>query len=158
MLEESFWSIDNLGTIGSLLTPILLVISGFVVWRYQKATERRIKLEEQLRDERIDIYNQILEPFITLLMSDQAWQANPKNKKRDKVQIAVSRMLSLEYRKASFQLVLRGSDAVVHAYNNLMKKAISGTPNDASDGTDMIALFGTLLLKSERAWEMRPPR
>ncbi|MCY4259127.1 MAG: hypothetical protein OXC91_02530 [Rhodobacteraceae bacterium] len=151
VLNESFWSID-LGGLGSLLTPFLLAVVSFVAWRYQKAAERRINLEERLRDERIGIYNQILEPFITLLMSDAAWQADPKNKRRDKIQIATSRMLSLEYRKASFQFVLKGSDTAVRAFNDLMKRAISPhASNDASYATEMIGLFGVLLLEIRKS-------
>ncbi|MCY4186267.1 MAG: hypothetical protein OXD45_13275 [Rhodobacteraceae bacterium] len=53
-------------SVGSIATPILVLWFGFAFTRKQKEIDRKIKLEEQLRDDRIEIYNSILEPYIIL--------------------------------------------------------------------------------------------
>ena len=45
----------------TISTPVLVLIVGAIVWKYRQSIERKIRLEEQLRDDRIEIYNQILE-------------------------------------------------------------------------------------------------
>lgn len=49
---------------GSITTPLLALFFGKKIWRNQKSIERKIKLEENLRSDRIEIYNQILKPYI----------------------------------------------------------------------------------------------
>ncbi len=113
--------IDNVIAVADILTPILIFIFSAVGWKFRQSIERRLKLEERLRDDRIQIYNQILEPFIIAFVTDAAWKKDPKNKKKDKDQVMTEIMLSLNYKRDSFKLSLIGSDAVVKAYNNLMQ-------------------------------------
>ena len=47
-----------------------------------KEHARRLEVEDKLREDRVTTYNGILEPFIVFLMTDAAWQSNPKNKNR----------------------------------------------------------------------------
>ncbi len=146
--------LDYLVAIGTISTPILVLILGAGVWKYRQSIERKIKLEEQLRDDRIEIYNQILEPFIILLMSDAAWTSDPKNKNKDKLKIATTKMLSLDYRKTSFRLSLIGSDSVVSAYNDLLQYFYSKSDTSSASPTDttkMVSLLGTFLLEIRRS-------
>ncbi len=78
-MEEKTW-VDYLTAIGSLATPLLVIILSAIGWRFKSSVERKIDLENRLRDDRIDIYNQILEPFIILLMSEAAWMQDKKIK------------------------------------------------------------------------------
>lgn len=78
-MEEKTW-VDYLTAIGSVATPLLVIILSAVGWRFKSSVERKIDLENRLRDDRIDIYNQILEPFIILLMSEAAWMQDKKIK------------------------------------------------------------------------------
>ena len=153
-MEEKSW-LDIISAIGSVSTPILVLILTAVGWKYRQSVERKMKLEEKLRDDRINIYNQILEPFIILLMSDTAWQSDKKNKGKDKNEIAVAQMLSLDYRKVSFKLSLIGSDSVVNSFNDLMQHFY----NQADDGQTpspeqlrtMMSLLGSFLLEIRRS-------
>lgn len=76
--------VDYLSAIGSVATPILVLLLAAVGWTYRQSMERRMKLEEKLRDDRIEIYNKILEPFIILFMTDAAWESDKKNKGKEK--------------------------------------------------------------------------
>jgi hypothetical protein len=153
-MVEKTW-IDYLSAIGSVATPILVLLLTAVGWKYRQSLERRFKLEEQLREDRIEIYNKILEPFIILLTSDSAWTSDKKNKGKDKNQTAINQILTLGYRKTSFKLSLVGSDAVVQSFSNLMQYFYSqsggGKNPDEGNLRDMMSLLGTFLLEIRRS-------
>lgn len=119
-MGEKHW-IDYAVAFGTIATPLLVLALTAVGWKYRQSMERKLKLEEKLRPDRIEIYNQILEPFIILFISDKAWSLDKKNKSKSKSEMAMSTMVSLEYRKVASKLSLLGSDAVVLAYNDLMQ-------------------------------------
>ncbi len=117
-MDNKTW-LDFLTAFGSIATPILVLFLTGAGWKIRQSIEHKTKLEEKLRDDRIEIYHQILEPYIIILMPDAAWNLDPKNKGKDKNNEATAKLLSLEYRKLSFRLSLIGSDNVVKAFNNL---------------------------------------
>jgi len=153
-MEEKAW-LDYISAIGSVATPVLVLLLTAVGWKYRQSMERKLKLEEKLRDDRIDIYNQVLEPFIILLMTDAAWQSDKRNKDKDKNDIAIAKMLSLDYRKVSFKLSLIGSDSVLVSFNNLMQHFY----NQKNDGQNlsseqikkMMYLLGSFLLEIRKS-------
>jgi len=109
-------------------------------------------LEEQLRDDRFEIYNKILEPYIILFLSDKAWESDPKFKKKNKKEVAISKMLSVEYRKTSFRLALIGSDGVVKSHNELLQYFYN--LQDNSEGFQLkegIVLLGNFLLEIRKS-------
>ena len=102
-------------------------------------------MEKQLRDDRIETYNKILEPFIIILMSNAAWSSDPKNKNRDK--FATSKMLSLKYRKISFNLSLIRSDDVVISFNRLMQYFFKLSEEQLEISSDHIITRGLSLVR-----------
>ena len=50
-MEERDW-LDYLVAIGTLVTPVMLLLVGAIVWKYQRSFESNIRLEEQRRDDR----------------------------------------------------------------------------------------------------------
>jgi hypothetical protein len=153
-MADKDW-IDYVVAIGSIATPIFVLFLTAVGWRARSSIERRLELENKLRDDRIDIYNQILEPFVILLMSDAAWNSDKKNKNKDKADFATSKMLTLEYRRLGFKLALMAPDPVVRAYNNLMQYLmnIEETQADKSESflSDNILLLGTFLVEIRKS-------
>jgi len=153
LLLEKHW-LDYLAGFGAVATPILVLVLTAVGWRLRRTVERKTELENQLREDRVEIYNSILEPFIIMLMSDAAWGHDRHNKGKDKNEIATAKMLSLEYRKLAFKLSLIGSDEVVAAYNELMQFFYSLEDNSAATDSrlkSMMALLGTFLLAIRRS-------
>ena len=135
-MKETTW-IQYLTAFGSIATPILVLLLSAIGWRIRTKLERKIELEDQFRNDRIEAYNKILEPYVILLMSDSAWYSNPKNAKKDKSKIAQQQILSLEYRQQAFKLSLVGSDAVVKSYNDLMQYFYSiGQTKSEIDNSD----------------------
>jgi len=53
-MEEKDW-VDYLVAIGSIATPILVLVLTAVGWKARSSIERKIELENKLRDERIEI-------------------------------------------------------------------------------------------------------
>ncbi|KYK76300.1 hypothetical protein [Aggregatibacter actinomycetemcomitans] len=151
--------LDFLTAIGSIATPLLVLLLTAVGWKVRQSIEHKTKLEEKLRDERIEIYHQILEPYIIMLMTDAAWKSDPKNKGKDKFIIGTTKLLSLEYRKVSFRLSLIGSDEVVKAFNNLYQYFYNTTDNSESTeqsnltdkAKEMMSLIGLLLLEIRKS-------
>lgn len=146
-------SMEILNTIGTTLTPILLLIVGYITWRYRQSFERKAKLEQDLRDERIELYNEILEPFIILLTSDAAWKKDKKKRNRDKTDVAMTMMLSLGYREAAFKFRLVANDEVLRAYDNLMSYFADSSPDSFTQTKNleskiqkMVQLLGDFLL------------
>lgn len=148
---EPTW-LDYLQGIGAIATPLLVLGLTAVGWRIRHDLERRSDLESKLRDDRIDTYNAILEPFIIMLMSDAAWNSDPKKKGQDKNQQAMRIMLSLDYRRQAFKLSLVGDDDVVKAYNDLMQHVYALADTTAtrnkttSSPKELIGLLGGFLL------------
>jgi len=154
-MEAKTW-LDYITAIGSVATPLLVLVLSAVGWRVKAGIERRIDLENQLREDRVSIYNKILEPFVILLMSDAAWASDKRNKGKDKNELATAKMLSLEYREFGFKLSLLGSDPVVKAYNDLMQYFYNIGDKLAADPhhnqlREMMRLLGTFLLEIRRS-------
>ena len=153
-MDEKNW-MDYAVAVGTIATPLLVLLLSAVGWKYRQSMERRLKMEERLRDDRIATYNQILEPFIVLLMTDAAWQSDKRNRSKDKNEVATSKMLSLDYRKTSFSLSLIGSDSVVSSYNNLMQhfyrqKDVAQLASSEQTRTTM-RLLGNFLLEIRKS-------
>ena len=142
--------LEAITAIGSVTTPILVLLLSGIGWLAKDELQRQDDLEDMLRADRIETYNQILEPFVILLMTDAAWQSDPLNKGRDREALASQILLSTEYRKQGFKLVLFGSDSVVAAYGDLMQYSFqldASKKASAKEGRGLVELLGSLLLE-----------
>lgn len=148
-----------LGAVGAIATPVLLGIASAVGWSIKKrADERRAaqeeernrirNLEEELREDRLKLYEAILEPFMVAFTKDEWLAREPQYKGRTKEQALQSIILSLSYRRTGFRLSLFANDDVMHAYNRLMQFFYQAEARaDASEAAkSTIALFGDFLL------------
>lgn len=100
-------------TIGAIITPLLLLWLGN---RYKDLQES----EQNLREERIELYYKILEPYMLLWESDEVVLKGAKKGKKG-ADAALEIFFTREYQKLGFELTLIGTDDVVKAYNNLMQ-------------------------------------
>jgi len=153
-MTQHSW-LDYLTAIGSVTTPLLVLALTAVGWRLRCRLERRVALEDKLREDRIGAYNKILEPFILLLTSDAAWQADPRNRNKNKNELAQIKLLSLEYREQGFRLSLVGSDSVVKSYNDLMQfffqRGNQSVPVGEGEIREWLSLLGKFLLEIRRS-------
>ncbi len=163
---ERDW-IDYIVAVGSVLTPILVLLLSGIGWhlktklestrnREQRADERIKELEDKLRADRIDIYNKLLEPFFVLFTTDAAFAKDPKYKGQSKDSLSIGKMLTVEYRIVGFKLSLVGDDSVVRAYNKLMQFFYRGEHNAEGDEilqktSRWIELLSELLLEIRKS-------
>lgn len=156
--------------IGTIATPILLLVLSGIGWfikrrleASQKADEelrrRSEKLEEAIRGDRLQVYNDILEPFIMLFTKEESSSGNRPHKGKSNKQRALEIILSLKYRQAAFKLSLFANDDVVRAYNRLMQFSykMEGT-SESSEGHDsnatslrILGIFGSFLLEIRKS-------
>jgi hypothetical protein len=151
--------------IGSIITPILVLILAGIGWlikagieverqKETKELERIKELEDKLRNDRIEIYNALLEPFFILFTSDAAFSQDPKYKGKKKDELSIGKMLTVDYRKVGFKLSLLADDSVVRSYNQLMQFFYHAEAN--SDELEIktshwIKLLGDLLLEIRKS-------
>lgn len=136
--------------LGAIATPIIVIALGAWGWLIRSRFERRVELENQLREDRIQIYNDILEPFVIAFTADLAWKSDPKRKNKSKEEALTDILLSLDYRRKAFKMVLLGSDGVVRAYDNLMQHFYNQTGPGANP-LPMLSLLGDFLLEVRRS-------
>lgn len=145
-------TLNVLTAIGSIATPILVLILTGLGWFFKRSLDRKSEIESKLRDDRIEIYNEIIEPFVILLTPQTAWNADPRNKKRNKDQVFAEKYLSQDYRKCAFKLTLIADDDVVAAYNSLLQFSYTIGSNESTQKTkEMIVRLGTFLLEIRRS-------
>lgn len=152
-MDEKTW-LDYAAAFGSIATPILVLILSAAGWKLRAANDRRLELENMLREDRIRTYNIILEPFIILLMTDAAWGMDKKHKNVDKTMHATSKMVSLEYREASFKLALVAPDRLVKSYNNLVQSFYNSGEDKRDDVVKikaMLELLGKFLIEIRKS-------
>jgi hypothetical protein len=162
-IEKSI--LDTISAIATLITPILLVMLGGLGWLIKSRITasqakqgaqavRILELEDKLREDRIATYNGLLEPFFLLFTSEAAFALDPKFKNKNKNDIAIARMLSVEYRQVGFKLSLVANDSVVRAYNKLMQFFYHSEEDERPldiKTSQWIALMGTLLLEIRKS-------
>ena len=120
---------------------LLMVLGGIITWFIKSKIEELRAIEEKLREERRNIYAQILDPYIRLF-------ADIKGKGPDE---ALKRVTSYDYRKTAFDLNLFGSDEVIRAFNNLMKHTYEAEATGKQDPQKMMLLWGKLLLEIRKS-------
>lgn len=157
--------IDLITVIGTIATPVLLLVISGIGWYFKGRIEsswkeeaelrmRAQKLEEAIRDDRLQVYNDILKPFIILFTKDDQLVTNKRQTVKTKEQRVIEIVQSLEYRQAAFKLSLFANDEVVKAYNNLMQFSYKmEQPSDPSEapapetvGRELLGSFGEFLL------------
>lgn len=91
--------------------PILITIGGLITWFIKSKREDVMISEEKTREFKVKTYETILEPFMILFTFSL----------ENNQELGISKILSLEYRKAGFDLTTFGSDKVVRSYNQMMQ-------------------------------------
>lgn len=125
-----------------LSAPLIVAITGLVTWALKAKKEALTIQENNARSFKIETYNTLLEPIIGVLTFSipEVEQQNEAKK-----------MLSIEYRKAAFNLITFGSDEVVRSYNKLMQAFIThDSPQEVDQrefGIAMIQLLTKLMLE-----------
>jgi hypothetical protein len=124
-------------------TPVVAAVVGVAVWFIQSRIETLRRAEEALRDERRRAYADVLDPCTRLF-------AGLKGEKD--TQKAMQLVASYDYKRAAFEFAFIGSDDVVRAFNNLMRRVYrAGVESSSLAPRELLLLWGTLLLEIRRS-------
>lgn len=150
---------------GAILTPLLLGIMSVVGWsikqrvesgqqRELQAIEHTRQLEGEMREDRLAVYMEILQPFVLVFSKDQGFLQDKAYRGKTKDQVIEEIMVSIDFRRAAFRMSLFASDEVLTAYNTLMQFFYSrdaDTPSTTLETGQMMRLFGEFLLAIRRS-------
>lgn len=116
-------------------------MGGLVVWYFQSRAEKLRKLEESLRERRLELYAKALDPYFRIFagLGDQRSETRILTDMRD-----------ADYRRTIFHLSMFGSDEVVRAFNAMMQFTyrLDSAP---SDPRELMRLWALVLLAIRRS-------
>lgn len=112
---------DIIALITTVSAPILVFIGGLISWLLKTRKEELQAVEQRALERRIETYNKIMNPLIIMLSNKT--DEKTKNKALDEI-------ISVDYRRAGFNLVTFGSDEMVNSYNNMMQSFYKGEATD----------------------------
>tara|TARA_R110000764_G_scaffold239818_1_gene340136 strand:+ start:1997 stop:2503 length:507 start_codon:yes stop_codon:yes gene_type:complete len=116
----------------AVLSPILLTVGGLITWFFKSKREDILLSEEKTRDFKVKTYETLLEPFIVVF----TFTLNENQKQK-----GMNKLLSLEYRKAAFNLTTFGSDEVVKSYNKIMQAFFNVKSEDFENDNEEYAVI-----------------
>ena len=132
-----------------VITPILIVWLNNSNSKAQSREEYWRNLELELHPSRLEVYRDLLEPFLVMFAKDEGVAHSQKYKEFrsrsrnsespltiTKGDLAHRIMSSPEYKEVNFRFSLLGNDPVVRAYNRIMKESRSLVGKDASDASN----------------------
>ena len=122
---------------------VLTALVGLAVWFFQNRIEAVRKERELLQTQRRELYLKILDPYIAILSN--TGQNQPKSVNR-----SVQQILSMDYRRMSFELLMIGSDEVVLALNDVMQYSYKMPQTGQVLPQDLVSHWGGLLLAIRR--------
>ena len=143
MIETPWY--DAAATVATILTPILLVIISGLGWAFKTSIERANRLEQSMRQDRLKIYQIILEPFVVMFTKDEAALSGSGGMSEANQEKALKMVLSKEYREAAFNLALFANDDVLQAFNAMFQSAYK-IDSSTTSSFDLIFKMGDLLL------------
>ena len=119
------------------ISPILITVGGIITWFLKSRQESLQLVEQRAREKQLETYKKILDPYIIILTPT----AKDSEKKK-----ALDTILTVDYKKASFDLITFGSDETVRSYNKIMQ-AFFKLPNQSEkEDWDILINFANLLL------------
>lgn len=122
---------------GALIVPLLMGVSGVFAWMVKSRLEEIRMAQDRLASDRRKLYTELLLPYIKALAGEKAGVD---------LKELEGNILSVDFRKTSFEVMLIGSDDVVLAYNDLIQYFYQAQPGSASKPFEALRLYGVLLL------------
>jgi hypothetical protein len=126
-----------------LAAPTLMIIGGIITWIIKSRTEEYRVIQEQLREQQRQIYQDILTPLIKML-------GGTRNEKDEKE--AIKKILSYDYRKTAFEMNMIGSDEVVKAWGDFMQYLYKNDETTRlSNPFETLELLGKVVLEIRKS-------
>ena len=145
--------IDYIVKISTIITPLLIIGLSGIGWKLKNSIERKNILEQKLREDRVKIYNEVVQPYI-YMFSNEAIKSERKDLKGKTIsEEGLRKLPTVEYRESSFKMLLFGSDGVVRAHNNIQKLAFSSANEEMTPERHKkwLLLLGDLFLEIRKS-------
>lgn len=128
----------------AILSPILLTIGGIISWIIKSKKEETLNAEAKSREYKIETYKTLLNPFIATFTTTIPQKSREKE---------ISKIKTLEFKKAAFDLTTFGSDKSIKVFNKIMQTFYHADEFKNDDGyynveygNRLIALISEFLL------------
>ncbi|HEC35298.1 MAG TPA: hypothetical protein ENI39_02045 [Anaerolineae bacterium] len=139
--------LDWITVISSLATPILVLVLSAIFASIGRRQEKLYELQQKLQDDRIRVYDSILEPYIVMATPEEVLHKQERYREKTSGDAASEIITTPEYKQAEFRLFLMGSDEVVRAYNQLKQFYYSGVLDGSQEATkEALTLIAKLVL------------
>ena len=125
----------------AFFAALFTTIGGIVVWYFQSRAEKLRRLEESLKDRRLKLYSDALDPFIKLFAGVRDVKATAQ---------VMKDIQGYSYRKTIFDVTMFGSDEVVQAHNALWTH-IYESETKGQQPREIMRLWAGLLLAVRRS-------
>jgi hypothetical protein len=138
--------------ISAIVSPLVVLILGARFANSAKRQEKLYEMQVQLQDDRIQVYNSILEPFIIMSTPDAILQKEKKYHGKTPAVAAGEILSTKEWKIAETKLFLMGTDDVVMAYLQVKRFLLSRGPDGTDESTKrMLRLLVTLVLEIRKS-------
>jgi hypothetical protein len=154
--EESRTDFQQVVETLQLLVQIIIGVAVPTVLFYfgNKFTKTR-EIEQKLRDDRVQVYNDLLEPYMLIFTADEVLQRDKKYRGKSAVEVAIEKLMTIDYQKLGFKLSLIGSDEVIKAYNDLMQlyyRSGEGALKDSDEAQlELMNVLGKFILEIRKS-------
>lgn len=147
-------TLQNISAIATIITPILLALILFLQRQFEAARKREDdararaqRLEDEMRDTRMELGEKILMPFINALNAARQPEQRSGGRGARGRQAEAPDIDFAEFRKVAFRLSLYGDDDVFKAFNEFMQMAYAMDAGQHSDDpVSVLKPLGGLLL------------
>lgn len=145
---------------GTVATPIVVILMGYVFHRQNKTAEHRAAIEGRVHDDRLSVYQAVLKPFSLMFMSEDAWKRiaaeNRAYKRKSRETVMAEMFVSEEWIAQTLRFSLIGSDEAVRAFGDLFQLARSRSEDlsanaAASYTAELMKCLFSLLLELRRS-------
>lgn len=145
---------------GTVATPIVVILMGYVFHRQNKTAEHRAAIEGRVHDDRLSVYQAVLKPFSLMFVSQDAWTriaaGSRAYKGKSRETVIAEMFVSEEWIAQSLRFSLIGSDEAVRAFGDLFHLARSAPDNQSADAaasytTDLMKHLFAFLLELRRS-------
>lgn len=136
--------------------PLFVALGGALTWMIKSRHEQLQAAQERLHADRRKLYVDVLSPFIRIL-TEMSQSSETEDLGDQASSAGALDILSYDYRRTAFEVIMVGSDEVIRAYNAISQDAFrqakekEANPEAKTNPVSVIPLWGRLLLEIRKS-------
>jgi len=128
--------------LSAIAVPIIILIIG-------NNFSKKMEIEKGLRDERVPLYKELLEPLIILYTPDDAFKKDKKYQGKSNADISLEMIQTKQYNQKMFEMSLIAPDSVIRAFNNFYQYLY--TNHGKTETQTVMNLWGMILIEIRKS-------